>query len=138
MDYQFLRQERADKLSSPEQLNDYLQVAGTGVWITLAAVILLLAGAIFWASVTTVNSTVSCTAEFRNGMITVVFADDVFADKLRVGQEVDAGGTQTALISVGKREDGRVTATAYTSLADGQYPAEAVYSRTRLIEMMFN
>ena len=84
------------------------------------------------------NSAVSGTAEVRNGMMTVVFDEDELADELRVGQEVVVGDTRTAMISVSKREDGRVIATACTGLADGTYSARAVYSRARVIEMLFN
>ncbi|MDO5455376.1 MAG: hypothetical protein Q4F25_00510 [Eubacteriales bacterium] len=135
---QIFREKARNRLSSPEQLNDYLRVTGSAVWVTLAAVILLLAGALFWASVTMINSSVSGSARVRDGMMTIVFDDDAFADELREGQEVIVGETSVVMLTVSRREDGRVTATAGTYLADGLYPAEAVYSRTRVIEMLFN
>ena len=38
------RKETLDRISSPEQLTDYLRVTNPGIWVVLAAVILLLAG----------------------------------------------------------------------------------------------
>lgn len=38
-----------EKVSSPEQLNDYIRVSTPRVWITLVATLILLAGAVIWA-----------------------------------------------------------------------------------------
>ena len=38
------RQKTLDRISSPEKLTDYLRVTNPGIWIFLAAVIVLLAG----------------------------------------------------------------------------------------------
>ena len=37
-----------DKVTSPEKLNDYIKVSNPTVWIILAAVAVLLAGAVIW------------------------------------------------------------------------------------------
>ena len=42
------RQKSIDKVSSPEKLDDYIRVTTPSVWITLAAILVLLAGAIIW------------------------------------------------------------------------------------------
>ena len=39
------RQRNLEKVSSPEQMNDYIRVSSPSVWMVLAAVIVLLAGA---------------------------------------------------------------------------------------------
>ncbi len=42
------RQRAMDRISSPEELDQYLKVTGLGVWIPLVTVIVLLIGSIFW------------------------------------------------------------------------------------------
>ena len=42
------RQKSIDKISSPEKLDDYIRVTTPGVWITLAAIVVLLVGVIIW------------------------------------------------------------------------------------------
>ena len=42
------RQKSIDRVSSPEKLDDYIRVTTPSVWIALIAMILLLAGALFW------------------------------------------------------------------------------------------
>lgn len=44
MNQQLFRKKSVDKVSSPEQLNEYIRVANPGVWMVLAAIVILLAG----------------------------------------------------------------------------------------------
>ena len=44
------RQKNIDKVSSPEKLDDYIRVTTPSVWITLAAIVLLLIGALVWGT----------------------------------------------------------------------------------------
>ena len=50
------RQKSLKRISSPEQLNDYIRVTRPSVWLVLAAVILLLAGIIVWSILGTVGA----------------------------------------------------------------------------------
>ena len=43
------RQKSMDRISSPEQLNDYIRVTTPSVWIVLAALVLLLVGMLVWS-----------------------------------------------------------------------------------------
>ena len=45
------RQKTIDRISSPEQMTDYLRVTNPGIWVILVAVILLLAGVFAWSMV---------------------------------------------------------------------------------------
>ena len=42
------RKKNLDKVSSPEKLDDYIRVTTPSVWITLAAIVILLIGIIAW------------------------------------------------------------------------------------------
>ena len=42
------RQKSIDKVSSPEKLDTYIRVTTPSVWITLAAILVLLIGALVW------------------------------------------------------------------------------------------
>ena len=44
MSQPIFRQKSMEKISSPEQMNDYIRVSNPSVWMILAAVIVLLAG----------------------------------------------------------------------------------------------
>ena len=42
------RQKSIDNVSSPEKLDNYIRVTTPSVWITLAAILVLLIGALVW------------------------------------------------------------------------------------------
>ena len=48
---QLFRKKTMERISSPEQLTDYLRVTNPGIWAVLTAVILILVGIIAWATV---------------------------------------------------------------------------------------
>ena len=43
------REKSLERISSPEQLNDYIRVTAPSVWVILAATLLLIAGTLVWA-----------------------------------------------------------------------------------------
>ena len=43
------RKESLDKVTSPEQLNDYIKVSSAGVWAILTAIVILLVCLGVWA-----------------------------------------------------------------------------------------
>ena len=51
------RQKSLDKVSSPEQLNDYIRVTTPSVWLVLAALVVLLVGMLAWSIFGTVEVT---------------------------------------------------------------------------------
>ena len=43
------RDKSLERISTPEQLNDYIKVTKPSIWVVLIATILLIAGALVWA-----------------------------------------------------------------------------------------
>ena len=54
---QLFRKKTMERISSPEQLTDYLRVTNPGIWAVLIAVILILVGIIAWAAVGVLETT---------------------------------------------------------------------------------
>ena len=50
------RKKSIERVSSPEELNDYIRVTSPSVWLVLAALILLLAGILVWSVFGTVDA----------------------------------------------------------------------------------
>ena len=48
MNDKIFRKKSIDRMSSPEQLNDYIKVTNPGVWMALAAIVILLVGVCVW------------------------------------------------------------------------------------------
>ena len=58
MEKQVFRKKSVERISSPEQLRDYMRVTTPGTWMVLTAVILLLAGLIVSSALVNVESTI--------------------------------------------------------------------------------
>ena len=66
MNQQLFRKKSVDKVSSPEQLNEYIRVANPGVWMVLAAIVILLAGVVVWGFIGHLDLFTNCTASHSN------------------------------------------------------------------------
>ena len=138
MDQQSLfRKSSLDRITSPEQLTDYLRVTNPAVWIVLAAIILLLVGMLIWSSIAIIDSYVTGTAQVQDGKMVVTFDDAKFAQSVKAGMTVNVGDSSSVITGVGTTENGSVFASAETALADGSYPARVVYKRTQVISLLF-
>ena len=49
------RQSNVDRISSPEQLNEYIRVSRPSTWIILGAIFIIVAVALFWATTTAIT-----------------------------------------------------------------------------------
>ncbi len=137
-DKQIFRKNVMDRLSSPEELNDYLHITSPSVWIALVAVVLVLVGTIVWSSVTFVNSYIDATAEVEDGrMAVLLFRDSSFSDRVEIGQEVVVGNSSYIISNLGYRGE-TIIAHAVCDLSDGTYPAKVIFSRTQLLGMIIN
>ena len=76
------RKKTLDRISSPEQLTDYLRVTNPGIWVILAAVIVLLAGIFVWSMVGTLETTAEARVIMENHIAQVVPAG---AESLNAG-----------------------------------------------------
>ena len=76
MDNQLFRKKSLDKVSSPEQLNDYIRVSNPGVWIALTAVIVLLFGVCIWGIFGRLETTVGSAAVVKDGTMTLYIKEE--------------------------------------------------------------
>ena len=61
------REKSLEAVESPESLNDYLRVTSPGVWLVLAAVIVLLVGTILWGVFGHIRTTAQVAVVVENG-----------------------------------------------------------------------
>ncbi|MCR5136610.1 MAG: hypothetical protein K6C12_05875 [Oscillospiraceae bacterium] len=132
------REQSLERITSPEQLSDYLHVTNPTVWLILTAVIVLLAGALIWSSTANIESRAMGTATVADGSMTLIFEDEKVAAKVEPGMNIVVGETESRINSVGKGEDGQSFAVAETALASGSYEAFVPYSQTKVLQLLFN
>ena len=129
------RKKAMNRISSPEDLTGYLRVTSPGMWIILAAVIVLLVGVFAWSAVGTLETTVDATAIVQDHTAQIV-ASGQGADKLEAGMPLRIASQEFTIASVDYDEYGRATAHAEVSLPDGSYDATIVVEQTRPIEFL--
>ena len=73
------RQKNIEKISSPEQLNNYIRVSNPSVWMILAAVIILLAGVFVWGLFGRLDTAFQTGGVCKDGYLTVYISEEDFA-----------------------------------------------------------
>lgn len=130
--------ENTRRLTSPEQLNDYLHVTTPQVWVLLVAVILSIAGFLIWSNSAVVESYATATVQAQGGELTVLFDDSEKGSRVQAGMTMQVGDVSTELLTVGKNDKGDVVASARANIPDGAYEARVGYDTTQVWSMLFN
>ena len=99
MENQIFRGKSVQRLSSPEQLNDYLRVSSPSVWLCLGAIVILLIGVCVWGVLGRLDTTLH-TAAIADGGTLVCLIREEDANRVQAGMAVSAGGESTALTAL--------------------------------------
>jgi hypothetical protein len=81
------RKASLDRISNPEQLNDYIRVTNPGVWMIMCAVILLLTGICVWGVFGRMDTTLTVGAVTENNQ-TVCYVKEAEVQELESGMPV--------------------------------------------------
>ena len=84
------RKSSIDRISNPEQLNDYIRVTNPGVWMIMCAVILLLVGICVWGVFGRLDTTVTVAAATEENR-SVCYVKEADAQRVDTGMEVRIG-----------------------------------------------
>lgn len=84
---QLFRKKSLDKVSSPEQLKDYIRVSGPGVFMVLAAVIVFLAGVCVWGIFGRLDTVIKTAGKCENGILTC-YVKEADASAVKAGMEL--------------------------------------------------
>lgn len=117
------RQQALDRISSPEQFNDYLHVTNPGVWVFLSIVILLLAAFISWAALGTLETTAAARAAVSDGTARITVLENT---EIAPGMTIRMGNAEFRISEVTRDEMGLTVAFAPVNLANGNYDAVIV------------
>jgi hypothetical protein len=128
MDKRLFKKSSIDKLSSPEQLQDYVRVADPGLWMVLSAIVILLVGVIVWGCIGKLDTTLP-TAIVTDGGGSVIYISESDAEALAVGMTVRSEGKEYTITDIAKmpiRVDGALT--DYAMHASGLTAGEWAYA----------
>ena len=157
MNEQIFRKKSVDKVSSPEQLNEYIRVANPGVWMVLAAIVILLVGVVVWGFIGHLDTTLATAVVCENGEA-VIYVKEADAEKIVVGMTVRVDNHEYTVSEIptepvrvdGTMSEYAIHASGLTSgewvyavkvngdIADGVHKAEIVIERISPISFILN
>lgn len=76
MNEQLFRKKNIERISSPEQLNDYIRVSNPGMWLLFTAVVILLVGVCVWGIFGRLDTKLFVCAVGANGSVVCYVAED--------------------------------------------------------------
>ncbi len=157
MQKNIFREKSIERVSSPEQLNDYIRVTNPGIWIILSSIIVLLIGFIVWGAAGTLESKVS-TVAVSDGESMACYVKESDIGKIAQGKTVriddkeytveevaaeavaaDAGFSEYTL-HLGDLDEGEWVYEVKLSgtLPEGSYQADIVTESVSPISFLFN
>ena len=127
------RKKTLDRISSPEQLTDYLRVTNPGIWVVLAAVILLLAGVFAWSMVGTLETKAEVKVVVSDHTAQIV---PLSSETLVEGMPLRVSGRDYQIAFAQTDEYGRSVGMAEVNLPDGTYDGTVVTEAVRPISFL--
>ena len=127
------RKKTMERISSPDQLTDYLCVTNPGIWVILAAVILLLGALLAWATIGTLETKASVKVIVEDHTAQVVLTG---GNNIAAGMPLRVSTQETNIASTGVDEYGRIFGIAEIALPDGSYDGTVIVERTRPIDFL--
>ena len=127
MNKQLFKKSNIDKVSSPEQLHDYVKVANPGLWMIISAIVILLVGVVIWGFIGKIDTTMS-TAIVTDGGNAVIYIGESDVEKLEIGMTIRSEGREYMITDIAKtpiKVDGVLT--DYEIHASGLTVGEWVY-----------
>ncbi|MCR5142922.1 MAG: hypothetical protein K6C68_10435 [Ruminococcus sp.] len=131
------RKKSIERISSPEQLTDYLRVTNPGIWVLLAAVITLLGGLFAWSMTGSLETLADGVAVVEDGQAQIMVIDSGRGE-IKSGMTVRVGGEEYSIATVESDDYGRTVAYAPIDKTDGRYDVKIVTESIHPIRFLFS
>ncbi len=131
------REKSLKRISSPEELGDYMKVTSPSMWLVMAAMVLLLAAAIIWSFTGRMETTLDTAARVENGQAVIELSSEQIG-MLTVGSEVRSGDKTGQVTGIEKEEDGYLVLARLPQLEDGLTEVTVVTESIAPITFLMN
>lgn len=111
-----MRKRKPVSITSPEELNKNLQYSSPLTWITLSAVLLLLAGFFVWSFLYPVQVKLTASASIVDQAVTL-HVEESKLSQLKEGQKVYISGLEGQIVSLADKQP----VVSSFALSDGDY-----------------
>lgn len=129
------RKKTLDRISSPEQLTDYLRVTTPGIWVVLVTIVLLLCGLFAWSVIGTLETTADATAIVSDHKAELILKD-TGAGTVSQGMPFRIDKQEYSITGTDIDEYGRTNAYANVQLPDGTYDAVIILEQIHPISFL--
>lgn len=99
MENRLFRRSGIERVSSPEQLNDYIKVSNPGVWMLLSAVVVLLAGVCVWGIFGRLDTKIPTAGICSNGTFTCYVSEEKIGN-IKSGMTVNVEGSSLSVSDI--------------------------------------
>ena len=138
MSEELFRKKSLDKIKSPENLDDYIQVSNPGVWLLLVSVIVLLAGACIWGVFGHIDSTVDTSVHVENGAAVCRIAKEN-GTSVKEGMTVRFEGVESVISEIERDGQGYVGLLETDNTApDGFYAGKILIKSVKPLSFVLN
>ena len=121
------RDKSIERISSPDQLNDYVKLSDPGIWFVLAAIVVILTGACIFGAVGSIDSTVPGVGVSKGGTLTCLVKKE-YGSRFRNEMKAKIDGSEyRASLHSGKPVTVEDTTDSYTLNIGNMQPGEWVY-----------
>ncbi len=99
---ELFRKKTLERVSAPDQLNDYIRVSNPALWSVLAGILLLLIGLLIWGITGRLNTVMTAAAIAEDGTLTMLIPE-AEGENIRSGMEVHVEGQTLTIAEVSAR-----------------------------------
>ncbi len=99
MNKQLFKRNSMDKISSPEQLHDYVKVTNPGLWMVISAIVILLVGTVVWGFIGKIDTTMT-TAIVADSGNAVIYIGESDVEKIEIGMTVRSEGKEYSITGI--------------------------------------
>ena len=135
---EIFRKKSLDRMKSPENLDDYIQVSNPAVWLLLIGIIVLLAGACVWGIFGHIDSYAEANIHAEKGMLVCRIADETISS-VQEGMTVRFNDYEAVIREI-EQENGVYVCTLQTEqrVPDGFYEGRLILESCRPLSFILN
>ena len=134
MNKSLFREKSIQRIQSPENLNEYIQVSNPGIWIIMVSIAFILFGLCIWGCFGELKTVVHGKAVSENGAVSFYTFEESDSE-IKPGMSVDLGGQKG---TISKVSDNVCIVEMDESLPDGTYSGEVLVEAIHPISFLFN
>lgn len=139
MKEELFRKKSLNRVKSPENLEDYIQVSRPSIWMLLISILILLVGTVIWFVFGNIDSTKPATIYIEGTeSVCYIAPEDIY--EIRNGMIVKFDNHKAEITHIGEiKEQGYLCSlTMEETLPDGYYKGKVVVDTLKPIQFILN